>query len=66
MTDKKKTEELNEAELDQVTGGVGLLLPAVQAAREPASLKATGKSAKSTAVPSEDFTLSYEEIKVRY
>ena len=22
MTDKKKTEELNEAELDQVTGGV--------------------------------------------
>lgn len=23
MTDKKKTEELNEAELDQVTGGAG-------------------------------------------
>lgn len=30
MTDKKKTEELNEAELENVQGGVGLLLPAVQ------------------------------------
>ena len=24
MTDKKKTEELNEAELDQITGGAGI------------------------------------------
>ncbi len=62
----KATEELNEAELDQVTGGVALLLPAVQAARSPLSLKAKGTPAKSTAVPSEDFTLNYEKIKVEY
>ena len=36
MTDKKQNEELNEAELDNVQGGVGLLLPAVQSAREAA------------------------------
>ncbi|MEP2989853.1 MAG: hypothetical protein ABJN65_12280 [Parasphingorhabdus sp.] len=36
MIDKKQTEELNEAELDNVQGGVGLLLPAVQSAREAA------------------------------
>ena len=34
MTDKKQTEELNEAELDNVQGGVSLLLPAVQSVRE--------------------------------
>lgn len=66
MTDLTKTEELNEAELNQVTGGVGLLLPAVQAAREPKSLKAAGTSAKRAAPPAEDFTLNYEEIKVKY
>lgn len=66
MTDKMKTEELSEGELDQVTGGVGLLLPAVQAARAPSSLKAEGAPAKSSAPPAEDFSLNYEEIKVKY
>lgn len=43
MTDKKKTTELNETELDNVQGGVGLLLPAVQAAREKAVASKTSK-----------------------
>lgn len=57
MTDVKKTEELNEAELDQVTGGIGLLLPAVQAVREPSARKA---------VPAENISIAYEEIKQTY
>ena len=36
MTDKKKPEELSEDDLSNVEGGVGLLLPAVQKAREAA------------------------------
>lgn len=37
MTDVMKKTELNEAELDQVQGGIALLLPAVQSVRETAS-----------------------------
>lgn len=66
MTDRIENEELNENELDQITGGVALLLPAVQAARGPSSFKATGASAKGSAVPTEDLSLNYEKIKVRY
>jgi len=55
MTNVKKTEELNEAELDQVQGGVGLLLPAVQAVREGRSKQA-----------SEQISIAYEEIKQTY
>jgi bacteriocin-like protein len=36
MTAKTKKDELNENELDEVQGGIALLLPAVQAAREAA------------------------------
>ena len=38
-SEKKKpseTKTLSDSELDQVSGGIGLLLPAVQAAREKA------------------------------
>tara|TARA_R110000824_G_scaffold111734_10_gene260448 strand:+ start:1653 stop:1853 length:201 start_codon:yes stop_codon:yes gene_type:complete len=66
MTDAMKNTELNEAELDQVQGGIGLLLPAVQAAREPASIKAAGTSAKGDPVPTEDFSLNFERIKFDY
>lgn len=66
MTDRIENEELNEDELDQVTGGYSLQLPAVQVDRTPASFKAAGASAKSKAVPSEDFSLNYEKIKVSY
>lgn len=45
MTDKK-SEEFNDAELDQVTGGA-LLLPAVQSAREVVS-STPKKSSRST------------------
>ncbi|MBL0767791.1 hypothetical protein K5P26_05265 [Sphingopyxis sp. XHP0097] len=38
MTKKtKKPEALNDAALDNVTGGIGLLLPAVQKVREAAA-----------------------------
>jgi len=38
MTDKTKTTELTDKDLDDVSGGIALLLPAVQSAREAASL----------------------------
>ncbi|MEP2989854.1 MAG: bacteriocin [Parasphingorhabdus sp.] len=66
MTDRIENKELNENELDQITGGVALLLPAVQAARGPSSFKTTSTSAKGRAVPTEDFSLNYEKIKVSY
>jgi hypothetical protein len=34
MTNKKKIEELAADELENVTGGIALLVPAVQSARE--------------------------------
>lgn len=40
---KRKTEELTDKDLDEVQGGVALLLPAVQPARE-AALRAGGDS----------------------
>ena len=57
MTEKTKKTELNEAELDQVQGGVGLLLPAVQSVRESAARRS---------VPTENFSLNYEKIRVEY
>lgn len=66
MTDAMKNTELNDTELEQVQGGIGLLLPAVQAAREPASLKAAGGTAKGGPLPTEDFSLNFEEIKHKY
>ncbi len=59
MTDKMKTEELNEGELDQVTGGVGMLLPAVQSARE--SARAT---ASPSAVSKKETTGGYQKIEI--
>jgi len=43
MTDTKKTTELNDAELDNVQGGIGLLLPAVQRARGKVVASKTSK-----------------------
>ena len=63
MTEKTKKTELNEAELDQVQGGVGLLLPAVQAAREPASFKAESAPTKGSSHPIENFSLNYTKIE---
>ena len=40
MSNNLKAENLSEAELKNVQAGIGLLLPAVQAAREPARQKA--------------------------
>ncbi|WP_221892868.1 DUF1559 family PulG-like putative transporter [Parasphingopyxis marina] len=44
MTNKTKPEELNNDELENVTGGIALLLPAVQSAREAARSTDTPKS----------------------
>ena len=46
-----------DQELDHATGGIAMLLPAVQAAREEAS---------TSDVPTEEISLNYEEIKFRY
>ena len=51
MTHKTADAELSEGELDEVKGGIGLLLPAVQRAREvahrPRSDEATTTTIKS-------------------
>ena len=59
MSKQKTTpENIADADLDQATGGVGLLLPAVQAVIE---------DEKSTdTLPAEEISLNYEEIKVTY
>ncbi|WP_108812252.1 bacteriocin [Sphingorhabdus sp. Alg231-15] len=63
MTDVTKTEELNEAELDQVTGGVALLLPAVQSVREAGPPRKKDTTSAADTVPTENFSLNYEKIK---
>lgn len=45
MTDRIKKDELNEKELEQVQGA-GLLLPAVQSAREAARRDSSSKNSK--------------------
>lgn len=47
---KRKTEDLTDKELDEVKGGVALLLPAVQQARE-AALRAGGDSTTTASPP---------------
>jgi|GEM_PF-3557542 len=49
MTDKTKTEELEETQLDNVQGGMGLLLPAVQIPPETAAIVKKGKTLRSGA-----------------
>ena len=57
QTNNAKPETIADVDLDQATGGIAMLLPAVQAAREAES---------STAVPAEDFSFGYEQIKHDY
>ncbi len=62
MTKKSTNQELNETELDDVQGGVALLLPAVSAAREAARNDSSAQSS----TPTESLSLNYEKIKFEY
>lgn len=58
----EKHEDLSETELAAVRGGVALLLPAVQQAREAERSDTSTQSA----VPTETLALNYEKVEFTY